>query len=287
MKFAVIGGDMRIARLCRLLINDGEQVSSFALEKALPPGCAVSPGEAAAGADCVVLPLPAAQGDMLSAPLSNAPVKLRDVISAIAPGTLVCAGRADKQLISLAEGRGLILEDYFLREDFTVSNAMATAEGAVEIILREMPRTLCGSRVLVVGFGRIGKFLARDLLALGADVAVSSRDPADKAWCASLGYSAMDTRCLDGLLGQFDAVVNTVPAAVLGKKQLSGMQPGTLCLDLASAPGGIDPDAAKALGIRAMSAPGLPGKTAPESAAEMICSAVRSIINERKAGIKQ
>ena len=54
----------------------------------------------------------------------------------------------------------------------------------------------------------------------------------------------------------------------------------TLFIDLASKPGGIDFDAAAELGIKAIWALGLPGKTAPVTAGEIIAETVIDIITE-------
>ena len=83
MKFAVIGGDLRAARLCALLRVDGHTVRAFALEKAeldadITP-CA-SAAEAAMDADCAILPLPVTnQRGRLNTPLSArvCPVSIR------------------------------------------------------------------------------------------------------------------------------------------------------------------------------------------------------------------
>ena len=49
---------------------------------------------------------------------------------------------------------------------------------------------------------------------------------------------------------------------------------GALVLELASAPGGTDFDAARAFGIRALTAPGLPGKWSPDAAAAAVRDAL-------------
>jgi len=290
MKFAVMGGDARIAALCRALLADGHRVSVCALEGAedLRIWTAPSPAQAVRGADCVVLPLPAAgTGDTLNAPLSLRPLALGEALAAVEPGTPVCAGRVSPALEALARDRGLELWDYFRREELAVLNAAVTAEGALEALMRETARTVWGSRVLIVGFGRIGKLLARRLRDLGAAVAVSSRTAADRAWCRALGYEPLETGALDGQLGQFDAVVNTVPAPVLGRERLARLKKGALCLDLASSPGGVDFAAAEALGVRALQAPGLPGRAAPDSAGEIIRDTIYNILKERETGGKR
>ena len=69
-------------------------------------------------------------------------------------------------------------------------------------------------------------------------------------------------------------------APVLDEKRLSWADPGVFLLDLASAPGGIDQEAAKARGLRLTRAPGLPGRTAPVTAAAAIRESVYHILRE-------
>lgn len=49
-----------------------------------------------------------------------------------------------------------------------VLNAIPTAEGAIQIAMEEMPVTIHGSKALVLGFGRVGKTLAKMLDGIGA-----------------------------------------------------------------------------------------------------------------------
>lgn len=78
-----------------------------------------------------------------------------------------------------------------------------------------------------------------------------------------------------------DIVVNTAPALVLTASRLTELPEGALVLDLASAPGGTDFDAARAFGIRALTAPGLPGKWSPDAAAAAVRDAIyRSMEDE-------
>lgn len=41
-----------------------------------------------------------------------------------------------------------------------VANAVPTAEGAVQVAMEELPFTLHSARVLILGFGRVGKLTA-------------------------------------------------------------------------------------------------------------------------------
>ena len=96
MKFAVVGGDERSARLCRLLLNDGHKVSSYALERAALPANVQRAGCIQAcvyGADCVILPVPAERAGVLVSPLSGEHVPMAELIPALWPGQLLVAGK--------------------------------------------------------------------------------------------------------------------------------------------------------------------------------------------------
>ncbi|HAH95888.1 MAG TPA: dipicolinic acid synthetase subunit A, partial [Firmicutes bacterium] len=54
--------------------------------------------------------------------------------------------------------------------------------------------------------------------------------------------------------------------------------PGVLIIDISSAPGGVDFLAAGRLGRKALLAPGLPGKVAPETAGNILASALPGMI---------
>lgn len=278
MKFALIGGDSRFVRLCRLLRADGHEVRPFALEKELPD-CAVSAGAALEGADCLVLPLPCVRDGALNAPLSALSHDVGDILRECAPGTAVCAGMA-QEIHGQCRTLSLPLHDYFAREDFALANALLTAEGAIELMLTGSERALAGSRVLICGFGRIGKLLAPRLLALGADVTVAARSSAALAWARSMGCGTLELG-REALSGKYDFAVNTIPAAIFGPSELERLGPARL-IELASAPYGFDADAAQRLGLSLTRAPGLPAKCAPESAAEIIRDSIYRIMEESK-----
>ena len=54
-------------------------------------------------------------------------------------------------------------------------NAIATAEGAVALAMREQNTTLFDTRCVVLGYGRCGSALCRRLAALGAHVTAAAR----------------------------------------------------------------------------------------------------------------
>ncbi len=276
----VVGGDPRQAALARLLAEDGHGVHTYALE--LAEGVRCEPSMAGADrADCVVLPLPALGPEGgLNAPLSGSSHPLEEVLGPLRPGQPVCAGMVTEPLQAMAEARGLVLRDYFAREELAVLNAIPTAEGAIQIAMEELPVTLHASRVLVIGFGRLGHALVPRLRGLGARVWVSARRYEQQAAAESMGAGVEGMDRLPDWLCGYDLVINTVPAPVLGVEELSALKEGALVIDLASRPGGVDMKAAAALGVRVIWALSLPGKAAPVTSGRYIKDTVYHLMDE-------
>ena len=276
----VAGGDPRQAALAALLADDGHSVHTYALERGAGTKCELSL-DGADRADCVVLPLPAAGADgKLNTPLSADSHELPEVLDALRPGQLVCAGMAGEGLKRMAEERDLVLRDYFAREELAVLNAIPTAEGAIQIAMEELPITLHDARVLVVGFGRLGRALAPRLRGLGARVWVSARRYEQRAAAESMGLGSEGLDHLPDWLCSYDLVFNTVPAPVLGVEELAALKERALVIDLASRPGGVDMDAAAALGVRVIWALSLPGKVAPVTSGRYIKDTIYHIMEE-------
>ena len=246
---AVIGGDARQAAAGRALAR---------------AGYAVCGAEQVALADYILLPLP----------LDETRTPLAELLRAAKPGALALGGRLSAQAKQIAQEAGVELVDYFAREELTIWNAIPTAEGCLAILLRQRKRTLWGSGVLVTGFGPVGQALGPRLAALGADVTVAARRPAQRALAESLGLRSVPLAALAGVAPAFDTVL-TEPV-------LAALRPGSLIVDLASRPGGTDFAAARRLGLTAFHALSLPAACAPETAGEFVAQTVCEILRERE-----
>lgn len=283
LSFWVVGGDLRQVKLAQLLQEDGHTVQTYGMEHRPDPG-ALPGSDTMKGmeqADCVVLPLPVTvENGILNAPLSDLRIPVEELLGGLQAGQLVCAGRVTPAMRVLAERRHLILRDYFEREELAVANAVPTAEGAIQIAMEELPTTLFGLRVLVIGFGRLGKVLAHRLHGLGAQVTVSARNYGDLAWIEAYGYRSEHTGQLTGWLSAYDLIINTVPARVLDLPQLLDLKEDCLVIDLASKPGGVNFKAAAQLGTKVIWALSLPGKAAPVTSGQIIRDTVYHILQE-------
>lgn len=285
MRFAVVGGDRRSALLCRMLHRDGHKVQSFALEQAALPeeipraGCLQG---CIYGADCVVLPTPVEKGELLNTPLSMETLPMTEVMNALWKGQLVVGGKFSEESCRAAIRGKLLLEDLMSRADFVTGNATLTAEGALGLLLANSERSIWGGRALITGFGRIGKLLALRLRSLGAEVTVAARHLGDRALAQAVGCRGVDYAALEGEIGDFDFLVNTVPARVITKAMLCCVDPEAVLLELASPPGGFDRALAENIGLKALAAPGLPGKSAPYSAALLMRDTIYAIVRQQE-----
>lgn len=288
-KFAIVGGDMRQCHLAELLVADGHEVCAFALEKCTLNPEIVRPASLSALSeryDAVILPLPIeSEPGVLNAPFAINSYLTRDIFSLFPVGQMVIGGKIEHNLFEKAGRSGIALFDYLEREEFSVSNAIPSAEGAIQIAMEELPITLHQANCLILGYGRIGKLLTHYLKAFGGKVTVSARKYSDLAWISAYGCNALNTLKLDGKLSDFDVIFNTVPAEVLNAKLLSELKESCLVLDLASKPGGIDFATAKKLGIKTIWALAIPAKAAPITAGKIIRETIYNIIDEW--GVKQ
>ena len=161
---------------------------------------------------------------------------------------------------------------YARREEYQIAIARLTAEGAIALLRPETG--LSGAHILLLGYGRIARLLARELQKAGALVTAAARSGEQRAWAEAEGIEALPLDALSGALDRFDVIIGTILAPVLTEPLLALVRKDALLLELASAPGGIDAAAAHERGLRYIRAPGLPAKYAPERAAVILRDAV-------------
>lgn len=182
------------------------------------------------------------------------------ILSQLPRDITVIGGNLDRPELENYKKIDLLKDPYY-----TAENAAITAHCAIKLAMQKLPATFNGQSVLVIGWGRIGKCLARLLAALGAKVTVAARKEADRSILLALGYGAVDTKDIDTT--PYRVVFNTAPVMTV-----PFCYGNALKIDLASQPG--------IGGSDVIWARGLPGKDAPESSGELIAKTIIRLMEE-------
>lgn len=283
--FLIAGGDLRFVTLAeRLAENNRVFAAGFDRNAAVPEKVQTIDriSDLSERADCLVLPLPASpDGVTVRTPYSGKSISLESLAPAVKEGGIVFGGMITPEVRKVFENRKTDVADYALREEFAVLNAIATAEGAIQVAMEETASTISGRKILILGAGRIAKVLIDALSGFHADITVAARKYSDLAWAKVYGCKAVHINDADGVIADSELIFNTIPAVVLDEKRLKNVPAGCLVIDLASKPGGVDLDTAGMLGVKTIWLLSLPGKVAPVTSGEVIADTIKNILAER------
>lgn len=286
MKFAIIGGDLRIVKLAEMLAKDENQIYVYGLEKAEDlrnkPNIVQCDTikKTVQDAEIIIGPIPfSSNGNTVNAPFCDKEITIREMMHVINAKVLI-AGGITPEVYDMANDEYIEIIDIMKREELAVLNTIATAEGTIQIAIENTNKILHGSEVLILGFGRIGKVLARKLAGLAVKVTCAARKDEDLAWIQAYGHKATNINSIGPNLSQFDIIINTVPHMILTEERLANVKKECLLIDLASNPGGIDKKAVKDKNLKFVWALSLPGKVAPTTSAEFIKDTIYNIVKE-------
>ncbi len=275
INFMIIGGDCRFSYMQKILEKSG-----FSVKR-------IYPGEYKAddfsNTDVFILPVPASRDNInINAPLADEAFEIKDFLRLLPEGSTVAGGLISESLTRDIEKRRAGVFDYYKDHDLVMKNAVPTAEGVIGILINSLPVTVDGLSCCVTGYGKCGRALCLRLKALGANVTVAARSNKDLSNAEADGMSVCRLDDLKKICSGFGALVNTVPARIIGEDVLSSLNKDCLLIEIASAPFGIDFDTAAKYCITAIKAGSIPGRTSPVTAGKIICDTVISHISEGK-----
>ena len=277
MNFSVIGGDLRISKLAEMLEQDGNNVSVFAMEKSNEINenknvvkCKTL-DEAIDRGDIIIGSIPFLKSDgEMYATFSEERIKVEDLIQKEHKNKIFIAGSIkEPEKLLLEKSFGKVI-DIMKKEELVILNTIATAEGAINVAIQNTDTILHGSKVLILGFGRVGKVTAYKFKQLSTEVTCAARKDTDLAWIKAMGYEAVNINELKEDLKKYDIIINTVPQMIIDKNEMQYMKKDVLLIDLASTPGGINTEDAQEMNLKFVWALALPGKVAPLTSAKFI-----------------
>ena len=264
----MLGGDKREQEIARLAAATGAEVRAYGFpwpEQGIPGARHIAdPAAVLKGAKIALFPIPGiAASGALFAPAVAAPIiPSRAMLAGMAMPAHIILGWADQNLKGQAEGLPISFHEYEWDKSLMLRRGPAIVEGLLKIVIENTAITIHRSQACVVGQGTIGFLLARTLVALGAHTHVCARNADQRAAAYVAGAEAHTLDALPELAPRLDLLFSTVPSRVVGADMLGMLRKATLVVDLAAPPGGIDLEAARALGLTAIWARGL-GSRAP------------------------
>ena len=276
-RISIIGGDLRIVYLVELWINEGFKVYTYGLEESdsinnnSSINVCTNAQECMESSNLIISSIPFSKDNIfVNSCFSRNNIRIDEITKYIENKTFIAGNISNKFYEQIENKNNVKVFDIMNSEEFAILNTISTAEGALKIAIEETNFTIHSSNVLILGFGKIGKVLAKILNAMGAKVFCEARKKEDLAWIETYGYEKVPLNELDKYLGKFDIVFNTIPNIVLDIAKLKLLKKEVLIIDLASKPGGVDREAANNLNLKTIWALALPGKIAPKSAAQII-----------------
>ena len=264
----IVGGDKRQKYLKEYLVGSGFDVSSYGL---FDWDDDTDKLKGMIGEDSVViLPLPATRNDKtIFMTFSKKEISIDRLFSFLGSKNLVFGGIIKGELLSRLREGDIPYYDYY-DQTFIEKNAVLTSFGALKILLEHIDFALPMGKYAVTGYGKVAKETVSLLKSLSCDVTVFARSPSQREDAIIKGCKAEPLTSLSRLSGEFDIVINTVPAHIIHEETIANMKKECKIIELASAPFGLDFDLARKHSVDVVKAIGLPGKYTPKSAGEII-----------------
>ncbi|MCW5603040.1 MAG: serine carboxypeptidase [Burkholderiales bacterium] len=286
---AIVGGDRREQEIARQAAATGAQVRAYGFPwpEGGIAGVTPAPDAAAAlaGADIALFPIPGIAPDgALFAP--SCPARIipdRAMLSGMRAPSHIILGWADKNLKTHGEALGITFHEYEWDVGLMLMRGPAIVEGLLKVMIENTDITIHKSRVCIVGQGTIGFLVTVTCRSRGAYARRRATKCSVRRHAA--GAEAHGLEQLDELAPRLDMIVSTVPAQVLHRGVLERLPAHALVVDLAAPPGGVDREAAQALGLKFVWARGM-GMRAPVTVGRSQWGGIRrrieAIFGERK-----
>ncbi len=282
---SIIGGDERQIYIIRHFVQNGYIVKIIGFENSCKCFSNViicnDIANAVSDTDYIIFGIPITKNNVnIYTPLSDKKILIDEIFMYADNNAKMYGGRITKKINEMARIANIKIYDYFENDMFAYLNAIPTAEGCIKLIIENSQISIDGMKCLITGFGKVSKILANKLKKLNAEVTIAARNRYQLSEALAFGYNVCDIANIETILSDYDTVINTVPAMIFNEFILNKANEDTIFIDLASLPGGMDFGFAAKKNIIAIQALGLPAKTAPSTAGEIIYKVICTQMEE-------
>ena len=272
----VIGGDRRMVILADMLSDKFESYIYRNTSEVPKTSKIINALSETVRTDIVVLPIPSFDKNGILNGTDD--LSAEALFSSLPCSSIIFGAKLSYLHRHIAKEYGHKLFDYGENERFNMYNAIPTAEGAILIAMESSENTVHNSHYVVIGYGRIGKILSKNLKSLGGCVTVVSRNEKSLALAECEGFNTVSMKDFCQSPITCDICFNTVPTVVLNEEQIKYWS-CSMYIELASSPGGLSKDAKKSLNERYISALSLPGKYFPQTSGMIIYKTITDMID--------
>lgn len=289
MNISIVGGDLRVVRLAQMYAKEGKKVYIYGLEEYFKKNendniiIYEDLKETLEKSNIIISGMPFSKdGVNINTPFFKKIIKIEELRNRLEEKIFI-AGGIPKKFYEQKNKNFDLLEN----EKLTILNAILTVEGTIKIAIEEREESIFESNVMICGFGRIGKILCDRFSSFGAKIYCVARKESDLTWIRKNRYIPITYDEIKKYASKIDILINTVPNMVIDKEKLKSFDKKVLMIDVASNPGGIDKEYANQIGIKVITALGIPGKEMPLTSAKYIKEIIdgynlRIIINSKQ-----
>lgn len=157
-------------------------------------------------------------------------------------------------------------------EQFTYHNCVFTAEGALMHSIMETDIALIEMKVLILGFGHLGKALARTYQPLSAGVTVATNQESELASAMLFNTTSITIDQANEDLSKYDLIINTIPAQIFNKPV--EFAPNVLIIELATKIHPFDYEELDKKNIKSIILKSLPAKVCKLSAGKLLMNTI-------------
>lgn len=283
----LIGGDRRNLELAKLLLKDNDNyVRLYANEKMYYEIIESKKLEneekytnleectnlekAIANSNIVVTGIPISKDkEYLTGEYTNLKISLEEFFLNLKNNFLISGMVPEKFNEMLKKNNNKFL-DILKDERYVITNAKITVEGIIKYLIENTENTIFNSKILVLGYGRIGKILCNVLKNFTENIYCMPNSKEEEELLNANAINTISKENLNNNLTKFEIIVNTIPKLVLDKKEIELLNKEVFVLDIASKPGGINREIAQKNNIKFSWKLGIPAEISPIACAEKI-----------------
>ena len=273
----IIGGDKRQAEMKKILLSYGFRC------RHINSGDLSSSSLDIKNNDIIILPVPVSKDKVNIYSSDNRfLLRLNDVLSKLSETNLIYGGGFSDAVKLCLKEKNITYLDYLDCENVALYNSYLTGLGALKLLFENTAENIRNRKVLITGFGKVGKYTAQILKKMECDVYIAARNSVQLAEASCIGYKVLELKNIASYIYIFDYIFNTVPDNIFSYEDVTHMK--GLYFELASTPYGVKKEFFTEKASSYIFGGSLPGKYLCKSAAELLSDITVKHINPRNEG---